>query len=61
MDKYIDITITDDGEIKAEVLGTVGPECDHLTAFLEELGEAEEERKPEYYRQEQVGAHQRIG
>jgi len=51
---HIDITITEDGEIESEVFGTVGPECDQVTAFLEELGEATEERKPEYYRRQQA-------
>jgi len=58
---YIDITITEDGQIESEVFDTVGPECDTLTEFLKDLGDTTEERKPEYYRQEQVGAHQRIG
>jgi len=51
---YIDITITEEGEIEGEVFGVVGPGCDTLTEFLEDLGDTEEERKPEYYRRQQA-------
>ncbi len=59
---HIDITITEDGGIESEVFGTIGPECDTLAEFLQELGDVEEERKPEYYRRKQATAtHQHVG
>lgn len=46
-----EIRIDPDGKVQIEVMGTQGPVCTELTAFLEQaLGSVEERRfKSEYY------------
>lgn len=46
----IDVTITEDGEIKATVQGVTGPACEDISKFLDRLGEVVEDTKtPDFY------------
>ena len=46
----IEILIEENGDVRLEVLGVVGPECETLTAgLLEALGPVTRTRKPEYH------------
>jgi hypothetical protein len=51
---YIDLIIRPDGQIESEVAGVCGPDCEPLTAWLDDLGNVIEHhstpdanRKPE--------------
>jgi len=59
---YIDITISEQGEIESEVQGILGPDCEGLTDFLDELGDVVEHRKTkDYYRAQRVASRARVG
>lgn len=61
MPEYIEITIDEDGQIESEVHGVLGPDCERLVDWLDELGHvAETRRTPDYHRQQQRGRRQRI-
>ena len=52
-EQYIDIEITEDGEIVSEVVGVLGPDCEGLAHFLKDLGVVVEDRRtPDYTRQQ---------
>jgi len=60
--KYIEIVINADGEIESEVKGVLGPDCEGLADWIEELGTVTEHRHtPEYYRRQQVAPQVRAG
>lgn len=45
------ITVQPDGKVVGEVKGVQGPSCTTLSAWLDELGEVEEDRHtPDYHR-----------
>ncbi len=47
----IEITVQPDGKIVGEVKGVAGAHCAPLSAWLDELGEVEEDRHtPDYHR-----------
>jgi hypothetical protein len=56
MDKgYIEIEITEEGEIVSEVKGVLGADCEGLTDFLDEMGEVVEHRRTaDFYRQQRA-------
>jgi hypothetical protein len=46
------IEITEDGQIKGDIEGIHGPDCEGLLDFLKDLGEVTDEgRTRDYYRQ----------
>jgi hypothetical protein len=58
----IEITINEEGEIESEVKGVLGPDCEGLSDWLEELGDTvEHHHTPDYRRQQRVGARVRVG
>jgi len=61
-EKYIEVVINADGEIESEAKGVLGPDCEGLANWLEELGDVVEHRHtPEYYRRQRVGTHVQVG
>ena len=62
--KEIIVEISPDGAVHVEAFGYQGNSCEEATKFIEEaLGETvEQQRKPEYYRQQRnVRNRQRLG
>ena len=58
----IEIKINAEGEIESEVEGILGPDCEGLTEWLEELGETiEHHRTPDYRRQQKRSTRAKIG
>jgi len=56
MAEYIDVTISETGEIESEVHGVMGPECEQLVDWIEELGETVEHRRTsDYHRRQRRG------
>lgn len=54
MTKQVRITLGKDGSIKTEVRGAKGPECEKMTAFVDELfGQAETRRLKESYHEKE--------
>jgi len=54
--EYVEVVISEEGEIESEVHGVLGPECEELVGWLEELGETVEHRRtPDYQRQQMRG------
>lgn len=50
MGHTIDVTITEDGEVKATVQGVAGPACEDLSRFLDQLGKVVEDKPtPDFY------------
>jgi hypothetical protein len=62
MPDFIEIAINDEGEIESEVKGVLGPDCEGLADWLEELGDVVEHRRtPDYYRRQAVGSRVTVG
>jgi hypothetical protein len=58
----IEVVITEEGEIQADVQGVLGAGCEGLSAFLKELGDViEDQRKPEYYRRQGTARRLTVG
>lgn len=54
--EYVEVSISEDGQIESEVHGVMGPECEALVDWLEELGETIEHRRtPDYHRRQGRG------
>jgi len=54
--EYVEITINEEGQIESEVHGVLGPECEQLVDWLEDLGETVEHRRtPDYHRRQRRG------
>lgn len=54
--EYVEVTISNEGEIESEVHGVMGPECEQLVGWIEELGETvEHHHTPDYHRQQRRG------
>jgi len=61
MPQTIEITITEDGEIQSKVKGVLGPDCEGILDFLEELGDVVEHRRTsDYYRRQTTGTGRRL-
>jgi hypothetical protein len=61
---YVEVTISDDGQIESEAHGVMGPGCEELVNWLKDLGETVEHRRtPDYHRRQRRGtrAHVRTG
>lgn len=53
---YVEVTITEDGQIESEVHGVMGPGCAELVDWIEELGETVEHRRtPDWHRHQRRG------
>lgn len=62
MSKRVDLYIHPDGKVEVKPTGFMGPECERVTAEIEEaLGTVvERERTPEYYMKTQTTQQQRL-
>jgi hypothetical protein len=50
---YVEVTISETGEIESEVHGVMGPGCEELVGWIEELGDVEEHRRtPDWHRRQ---------
>lgn len=60
-EEYVEIVISEDGTIESEVHGVLGPDCEALIEWIEELGEVVEHRRtPDYRRRQRRAARARI-